>query len=395
LGLLPQGFARKGIAGRRCISGAALSLWRSIFLFELARPRIPGVAVALEVDRTALPGILDEELSRRGLTVQNVSVFQPIVSRGRAMLRQLKISNYKALRSVDVPLRPLTVLIGKNDTGKSTFLNAIMAVANGLSFSLYDRYHYDLNNEVLIEGIVTGGLKASVSSKKDAIPIKQDSICTSVLFQLPVAGVSMESDGWREEQGSRPLEPDGTGVPSLIDYSLRTDRDRFFELLKVIKEHVPGVQDIQISTPDPARRRLNLILEEGFRLPANEASSGVRFLLFFIALTYHPSQPKIILIEEPETGLHPRRLADVVQFLREITQGKHVRHPTQVVLSTHSPYLLDFVKPAEDQILVFQRLENGERTAIPADLNRLELFLEEFMLGEVWYNQGEEGMVPR
>ncbi len=63
------------------------------------------------------------------------------------MLRQLKISNYKALRSVDVPLRPLTILIGKNDTGKSTFLKAIMAVANGLSFSHYDRYHHDKSND--------------------------------------------------------------------------------------------------------------------------------------------------------------------------------------------------------------------------------------------------------
>jgi predicted ATPase len=38
------------------------------------------------------------------------------------MLSQLSISHFKSFEKVDVPLRPLTFLIGKNDTGKSSFL---------------------------------------------------------------------------------------------------------------------------------------------------------------------------------------------------------------------------------------------------------------------------------
>ena len=33
--------------------------------------------------------------------------------------------------------------------------------------------------------------------------------------------------------------------------------------------------------------------------------------------------------------------------------------------------------------------------AEPADTERLKVFLDEFMLGEVWYNQGEEGLVAK
>ena len=37
----------------------------------------------------------------------------------------------------------------------------------------------------------------------------------------------------------------------------------------------------------------------------------------------------------------------------------------------------------------------GSRTAEPADAERLKVFLDEFMLGEVWYNEGEEGLVKK
>jgi predicted ATPase len=205
----------------------------------------------------------------------------------------------------------------------------------------------------------------------------------------------MESDGYDDQTGARQLHPDGSGVPGLLDYLLRRDRRRFFEYVEVVRRHVPGLQDLEIATPQPARRRLDLVLENGFRIPADQASSGVRIMLFFIALTYHPSPPKLILLEEPESGVHPKRLADVVRLLREITRGEHGGHPAQVILTTHSPYLLDSVKIPEDQVLVFRRQDDGSRIAEPVDAERLKLFLDEFMLGEVWYNQGEEGLISK
>ena len=185
------------------------------------------------------------------------------------------------------------------------------------------------------------------------------------------------------------------GVPALLDYFLRRDRDRFFAVTDVVKKHVPGIERLEIGTPDPQRRSLELVLEAGYRMPADEASSGVRLLLFFIALAYHPTPPNIILLEEPETGIHPKRLADVVRLLREITRGEHGGQPAQVILTTHSPYLLDSVKLLEDTVLVFRRQDDGSRTAESADATRLEAFLGEFLLGELWYNEGEEGLIKR
>ena len=130
-------------------------------------------------------------------------------------------------------------------------------------------------------------------------------------------------------------------------------------------------------------------------MQAQEASAGVRLILFFIALAYHPSPPKIILLEEPENGLHPRRLQEVLGLLRKTTEGRHGGQAAQVILTTHSPYLLDSVDIEKDQVLVFRRNDDGTRTAEPVESGRLDPFLDEFMLGEVWYNQGEEGLTAK
>src|SRR5262249_55467578 len=135
------------------------------------------------------------------------------------------------------------------------------------------------------------------------------------LFHLPPQGVPMLSDGYPDDQGPKPLHETGSGVPGLLDYLLRRDRKRFFEVVATLRELVPGLEDVEIATPHPTQRRLDLVIEKGLRIQADRASAGVRLLLFFVALAYHPVPPKTILLEEPETGIHPKRLADVMNLL--------------------------------------------------------------------------------
>jgi predicted ATPase len=309
------------------------------------------------------------------------------------MIRQLSISHFKCFRTAEVPLRPLTILIGKNDTGKSTFLRAIEIVANAQDLTLDDRFRRDQSLLTSITAEPEGGGAAVVSSRPTKIG--STDLRPANLYRLPAHGVSMQSEGYGDQTGGQELGQDGSGVASLLDYFLRKDRPRFFDVVEAIKNQVPGVRDVNIATPGPAVRRLELVLDGGFTIPADHASAGVRLLLFFIALSHHPSPPKVILLEEPENGIHPKRLAEVMRLLKGITRGEHAKSSAQVILSTHSPYLLDSVNPDEDEVLIFQRLADGSRTATPADTKRLAQFLEEFMLGEVWFNQGEEGMVPK
>lgn len=295
------------------------------------------------------------------------------------MIEFVKISNFRGLREVSVRLRPLTVLVGPNDSGKSTFLEAVHLRVHHHGFTQSDSWRY-------------GSETAAVDTLRDTNNTWEGTVD---LFKLPSEGIPMQSAGTADTQraGAPPLAANGANVAAFIDYLLRKDRQRFDSMQNSLRNLVPGFQEIRISTPSPEMRAISLSIEEGFEIPGNSLSTGVRMLLFFVALAHHPSPPDVALIDEPETGVHPKRLKDIVDLLRKLTQGELGGKKVQVILSTHSPYLLDHIRLPEDQVIVFARESDGRRTAKEVDGPRLKTFLDEFMLGEVWFNQGEEGLI--
>ncbi len=160
-----------------------------------------------------------------------------------------------------------------------------------------------------------------------------------------------------------------------------------------MRSYVPGLSDLHAGTPAPHRRTIDVQFKNGLIIEEDRLSAGVKLLLFYTAIAFHPDPPKVIMIEEPETGLHPKRLGDVMNLLRGITEGKLAGHKAQVIITTHSPYLLDYVNLETDQVLVFRRQDDGSCTAEPANRELLEPFLKDFMLGEVWYDRDDEGLL--
>lgn len=293
------------------------------------------------------------------------------------MIRRALIQKFRALQKVDVELRPLTVLVGPNDSGKSSFLDAIDKSIHG-GFDREDGWRAIQPPDVQL--FVDGDRRFTGSVE---------------IFKLPSPGIPMDSQGVAEEprRGAPPLAVDGSNLAAFLDYLLRKDRRRFDQVQAALKRLIPGFEDIAIATPSPDRRSISIRVEQDFEIPGHRLSTGVRMLFFFVALAHHPNPPQVALIEEPENGVHPRRLADIVGLLRSLTTGELSGQPVQVILSTHSPYLLDHVSVPADQVIVFRRESDGRRTAQAVDAERLKAFLDEFMLGEVWFNQGEEGLL--
>ncbi len=92
----------------------------------------------------------------------------------------------------------------------------------------------------------------------------------------------------------------------------------------------------------------NLKLEfklNGDWLPWSQLSDGTKRLFYMVSeISYHKG---IILLEEPELGVHPHQLKLIMQFLREQAEEK------QIVISTHSPQVLDVLNPDElDRIFI-------------------------------------------
>lgn len=311
------------------------------------------------------------------------------------MLKRVEISGFRCFRKISAPLAPLTVLIGPNDTGKSAFLAALVKLLGSEGFEQTDWYRTAPDGKILIHALTDLGTVTNDSTQGLGKLPEGERLQPVWLYRLPSTGIEMTSQGYPDSGLPPDIGENGQMLPALIDFLLRRDWSRLEQLWKEFSHLVPGVEVVQIGTPNAQLRQIDFVIENGLRIPAAKCSVGVRMLLFFVALAFHPNPPATILVEEPENGVHPKRMREIVGLLRNLTMGKYSGKPSQVILSTHSPYLLDCVDLATDQVLVFKREYDGSRTCQPADAERLKLFLDEFMLGEIWYTQGEEGLVAK
>jgi predicted ATPase len=123
-------------------------------------------------------------------------------------------------------------------------------------------------------------------------------------------------------------------------------------------------------------------------IPASLASVGALLLTAYLTLAYSET-PNLLLLEEPENGLHPSRLKLVVDILRKISAGEVGNRKRQVILTTHNPLLLNYAHASE--VRVFTRdSESGTRVTSMAKVPDIDRLLKEFAVGELWYLLGEE-----
>jgi len=138
--------------------------------------------------------------------------------------------------------------------------------------------------------------------------------------------------------------------------------------------HVGNSYALEIETPS------------GARVDASLVSDGVLLFLAYLFLVMGPEPTPILLIEEPEIGIHPGLLEKLVGFLRGLAYGDPA---VQVIITTHSPVLLNFVQPEE--IRVVERQQDGGTRVFPfQDAPDLEKLLEYQGPGEIWVNLKEQ-----
>lgn len=99
----------------------------------------------------------------------------------------------------------------------------------------------------------------------------------------------------------------------------------------------------------------NLTLEfkiDGDWVPWSYLSDGTK-RLFFLITEISSQEDGLILVEEPELGVHPDQLFKLMQFIKEQSETK------QIIISTHSPIVLDCLKSDELDRIIIARAENG------------------------------------
>lgn len=154
------------------------------------------------------------------------------------------------------------------------------------------------------------------------------------------------------------------------------------DLKRHLKEIYEGVVDFAV--PSGASGTLLYIEENGNKsIPKTRLSDGTLRYLCLLSVLLHPKPPPLIVIEEPEQGLHPDATLEVARLLVEASQR------TQVIVTTHSKLVVDALSGLPESVVVCEMGERGTR------MNRLKPeklkpWLEEYSLGDLWMS-GEIG----
>ncbi len=143
---------------------------------------------------------------------------------------------------------------------------------------------------------------------------------------------------------------------------------------------LPYARDLQAALTSELERKAYLQLTEGsFKVPGWMLSTGTLRVLALLATLRHPQPPPLVVVEEIENGLDPRSIHLLVEEIRTAV----LTGVTQVVLTTHSPYLLDLLKL--DQLVLVARDAAGEpRFHRPADDAKLAEWSREFAPGRLY-----------
>lgn len=118
-------------------------------------------------------------------------------------------------------------------------------------------------------------------------------------------------------------------------------------------ELLPGLDSILITQVGPDRQGLALSFKghQG-HITALDLSDGTMLTLGLLSIVHGPQRPGLLCIEEPETGLHPRRLRWLFDRMIGMAYPPEGERRTQVLLTTHSPDLVDFFSDMPEAVHV-------------------------------------------
>ncbi len=171
----------------------------------------------------------------------------------------------------------------------------------------------------------------------------------------------------------------GDNLANVIQYLAERHPDRLEGIFAALRRRVPLIESVLADVMEDGRLLLR-IKDAPFSHPvlARFASDGTLKMLAYLVLLYDPEPPPFIGVEEPENFLHPRLLHELGEECSAATER------TQLLVTTHSPFFLDALRPNEVRIL--WRDEHGHtQTARAEDSCGVPEFMGEgALLGNLW-----------
>jgi predicted ATPase len=350
---------------------------------------------------------------------------------------RLTIKGFKSIRHLDnFKLQNLNVLIGANGAGKSNFISyfqmlgelveqklqiwtsqqgsadriltfGIKETSTLESFIRFDRNGYQFQLYPTVDGkfvfrdeqtFFAGTMKAEnwcslgsgqMEAKIRDLALKESEAvaqyCLNALSNLKLFHFHDTSDTARVKRlcslhDSEYLRPNAENLAAFLYRLKNEDQDQYQEIIKVVRLVIPFFDDFvlipqALSNGEEQIRLLWRQKSSDYPLWPSQLSDGsLRFICLATALL-QPQPLDIIIIDEPELGLHPYAITLLGSLIRSASEYMQIIISTQSVALVNEFSIEDLViVESEEGATIFKRLQ-------PADF---QTWLEEYSTGELW-----------
>lgn len=336
------------------------------------------------------------------------------------MINTLTVRNFGCLKDVTADLTRVHAFIGPNDSGKSTLLRAVRTLSQiaTLKFSAgaygwepfdpgFAAFPIDLPIELaattpagthraifekgqLYEEGEKGGQKSArrhrnweMKAPKDAWPDLRHSVGRAALVRFDPDALRCPSLLIPEGEEIRFVDDRGAGLPGIYQAILSRGDETFTLISKDIQKHFPNVRYLRVPAISQDELALEVELRDGTRVRASQFSEGLLLYLAFAAVRW-TAGIDTLLVKDPENGLHPSRIHDVMAMLRAFSKEA----PAQVLIATHSPLVVNEMEPDEATVVTRTIGEGTRLTPISKTPNFVKRS-SVYALGELWLSYAD------
>ena len=297
-------------------------------------------------------------------------------------IKALRIKNYKSLENIKIsdPSK-LLVFAGANASGKSNIFEAIeflmhAAMTTGtIAFDIFGgvenivSYNAPKQNSQFLEIIldlsfgsdnhnIRFGLKYDIQSKQ----LTREFTGIKKLDEKIVNSYSrIFIDNYKRAENKlkiyNKLWIDAANLSSILKAILE-DGKKKAEIIEWIQILIPGIESVSVEKDFSGKEEL-LVIEKSYPdkpFAGNLISEGTHNIIALLALFYQTDQPQFVCIEEPETGLNPAILSELIPFLREMTEKYH----HHIWITTHSASLV--AELSENELIIVNKKKGATQT---------------------------------
>jgi predicted ATPase len=182
----------------------------------------------------------------------------------------------------------------------------------------------------------------------------------------------------RKRDDNRALRAEADNLAPFLSALGQTAPGAYRRIVEAVRSVAPFFDDFSLApdvvNPDVIQLAWRHRSDDAL-FTADSLSDGTLRFISLATLLCQPELPSLIVIDEPELGLHPFAIAQLAGLVRAAASK------SQVILATQSVTLLDQFDA--DEVIVAER-SNGESTFERLDRKSLEQWKQEYSLGELW-----------